>query len=170
MAVTFVAVERFPVQPREETSSRPWSSPAAPDGGPLTAADREAAAARTGDLSRFAVGGQVAPPQFSPDGTVALVAVPLSTAGGQEQVADTVDRLLLRGLLAPALLVLTVIASFFASLGAAWLLFDHVLLVRTVLVPALAFVLGDRFWWPGRVRREAGAQAPAPREPVTAHD
>ena len=24
------------------------------------------------------------------------------------------------------------------------------LLVRTVLVPALAFVLGDRFWWPGR--------------------
>jgi uncharacterized membrane protein YdfJ with MMPL/SSD domain len=26
------------------------------------------------------------------------------------------------------------------------------LLVRTVLVPALAFVLGDRFWWPGRIR------------------
>jgi RND superfamily putative drug exporter len=24
------------------------------------------------------------------------------------------------------------------------------LLVRTVLVPALAFALGDRFWWPGR--------------------
>jgi RND superfamily putative drug exporter len=24
------------------------------------------------------------------------------------------------------------------------------LLVRTVVVPALAFVLGDRFWWPGR--------------------
>ncbi|MEU3456058.1 efflux RND transporter permease subunit [Micromonospora sp. NPDC006766] len=156
--------------------------------------------------------------------------------------------LLLRGLLAPALLVLTVIASFFASLGAAWLVFDHLLgfpaldsgvlllafvflvalgvdyniflvtraredarstgtragmlsalrvtggvitsagvllaavfavlgvlplitltqigiivcvgvlldtlLVRTVLVPALAFVLGDRFWWPGRIRRE----------------
>ncbi|WP_422734943.1 MMPL family transporter [Micromonospora sp. WMMD558] len=63
------------------------------DGGPLTAADREALAAQAGDLSRFAVGGQVAPPQFSPDGTVALVAVPLSTAGGQEQVADTVERL-----------------------------------------------------------------------------
>jgi len=151
---------------------------------------------------------------------------------------------LLRGLLAPLLLVATVIASFFASLGAAWLLFDHVLgfpaldsgvvllafvflvalgvdyniflvtraredaraagtragmlsalrvtggvitsagvllaavfavlgvlplvtltqigvivclgvlldtlLVRTVLVPALALALGDRFWWPGR--------------------
>ncbi|MGA4688077.1 MMPL family transporter, partial [Micromonospora sp. AB353] len=159
--------------------------------------------------------------------------------------------LLLRGLLAPLLLVLTVIASFFASLGAAWLLFDHVLdfpaldsgvlllafvflvalgvdyniflvtraredarrtgtrdgmlsalrvtggvitsagillaavfavlgvlplitltqigiivcigvlldtlLVRTVLVPSLAFLLGDRFWWPGRIARDADA-------------
>ncbi|WP_406042860.1 efflux RND transporter permease subunit [Micromonospora sp. NBC_00898] len=175
--------------------------------------------------------------------------------------------LLLRGLLAPVLLVLTVIASFFASLGAAWLLFDHVLdfpaldsgvlllafvflvalgvdyniflvtraredaraagtrdgmlsalrvtggvitsagvllaavfavlgvlplitltqigiivcigvlldtlLVRTVLVPALAFVLGNRFWWPGRIRREpdapvAGEHVPA--EPAAARD
>ncbi|WP_405430784.1 MMPL family transporter [Micromonospora sp. NBC_00617] len=172
--------------------------------------------------------------------------------------------LLLRGLLAPVLLVLTVIASFFASLGAAWLLFDHVLgfpaldsgvlllafvflvalgvdyniflvtraredarsagtrdgmlsalrvtggvitsagvllaavfavlgvlplitltqigiivcigvlldtlLVRTVLVPALTFLLGDRFWWPGRVDADPGVDAPATREPVTARD
>ncbi|MBF5033640.1 MULTISPECIES: MMPL family transporter [unclassified Micromonospora] len=172
--------------------------------------------------------------------------------------------LLLRGLLAPLLLVLTVIASFFASLGAAWLLFDHVLdfpaldsgvlllafvflvalgvdyniflvtraredarrtgtrdgmlsalrvtggvitsagillaavfavlgvlplitltqigiivcigvlldtlLVRTVLVPALAFLLGDRFWWPGRIKRDADAPATTPAEPVAARD
>ncbi|MET9300027.1 efflux RND transporter permease subunit [Micromonospora aurantiaca] len=176
--------------------------------------------------------------------------------------------LLLRGLLAPLLLVLTVIASFFASLGAAWLLFDHVLdfpaldsgvlllafvflvalgvdyniflvtraredarrtgtrdgmlsalrvtggvitsagvllaavfavlgvlplitltqigiivcvgvlldtlLVRTVLVPALAFLLGDRFWWPGRITRSADAPADAPAttpaEPVAARN
>jgi RND superfamily putative drug exporter len=26
------------------------------------------------------------------------------------------------------------------------------LLVRTVVVPALAFLLGDRFWWPARLR------------------
>jgi RND superfamily putative drug exporter len=170
--------------------------------------------------------------------------------------------LLLRGLLAPLLLVLTVIASFFASLGAAWLLFDHVLdfpaldsgvlllafvflvalgvdyniflvtraredarrtgtrdgmlsalrvtggvitsagillaavfavlgvlplitltqigiivcigvlldtlLVRTVLVPALAFVLGDRFWWPGRIARDTAV--PVAPEPVAARD
>ncbi|WP_433114074.1 MMPL family transporter [Micromonospora sp. CA-246542] len=172
--------------------------------------------------------------------------------------------LLLRGLVAPVLLVLTVIASFFASLGAAWLLFDHVLdfpaldsgvlllafvflvalgvdyniflvtraredarsagtrdgmlsalrvtggvitsagvllaavfavlgvlplitltqigiivcigvlldtlLVRTVLVPALAFLLGDRFWWPGRVHADPGVDAPATREPVAVRD
>ncbi|KAB1920656.1 efflux RND transporter permease subunit [Micromonospora noduli] len=172
--------------------------------------------------------------------------------------------LLLRGLLAPLLLVLTVIASYFASLGAAWLLFDHVLgfpaldsgvlllafvflvalgvdyniflvtraredarsagtragmlsalrvtggvitsagvllaavfavlgvlplitltqigiivcigvlldtlLVRTVLVPALAFLLGDRFWWPGRITRDPVQAAPSSPEPVAAHD
>lgn len=172
--------------------------------------------------------------------------------------------LLLRGLLAPVLLVLTVIASFFASLGAAWLLFDHVLgfpaldsgviliafvflvalgvdyniflvtraredarhtgtrggmrsalrvtggvitsagvllaavfavlgvlplilltqigvivcigvlldtlLVRTVLVPALVFLLADRFWWPGRPPRPAPGQIPTTPEPVSAHD
>ncbi|MGW5561364.1 MMPL family transporter [Micromonospora sp. NPDC003944] len=170
--------------------------------------------------------------------------------------------LLLRGLLAPLLLVLTVIASFFASLGAAWLLFDHVLgfpaldsgvlllafvflvalgvdyniflvtraredarsagtragmlsalrvtggvitsagvllaavfavlgvlplitltqigiivcigvlldtlLVRTVLVPALAFLLGDRFWWPGRIARDPAEVTAASPEPVAA--
>ncbi|WP_328652925.1 efflux RND transporter permease subunit [Micromonospora sp. NBC_00330] len=172
--------------------------------------------------------------------------------------------LLLRGLLAPLLLVLTVIASYFASLGAAWLLFDHVLgfpaldsgvlllafvflvalgvdyniflvtraredarsagtragmlsalrvtggvitsagvllaavfavlgvlplitltqigiivcigvlldtlLVRTVLVPALAFLLGDRFWWPGRITRDPAQATPRSPEPVAAHD
>jgi RND superfamily putative drug exporter len=152
----------------------------------------------------------------------------------------------LRSLLAPVLLLLTVVASFFASFGLSWLIFDHVLgfpaldgsvvllsflflvalgvdyniflstrareeagthgtregmrtalavtggvitsaglllaavfavlgvlplitltqvgvivcvgvlldtlLVRTVVVPALAFLLGDRFWWPARLR------------------
>jgi RND superfamily putative drug exporter len=169
--------------------------------------------------------------------------------------------LLVRGLIAPLLLVLTVLASFLARIGAAWLLFDHVLgfpaldsgvlllsfvflvalgvdyniflvtraredartagtrdgmlsalrvtggvitsagvllaavfavlgilplitltqigiivcigvlldtlLVRTVLVPALAFMLGDRFWWPGRIRRETVDGTAAAREPAT---
>ncbi|MEV1146388.1 efflux RND transporter permease subunit, partial [Micromonospora sp. NPDC049799] len=63
------------------------------DGAPLSPSDREAVTAQSGDLGRLAVGGQVAPPQVSPDGTVALVAVPLDTAGGQEQVATTIDEL-----------------------------------------------------------------------------
>lgn len=157
--------------------------------------------------------------------------------------------LLLRAIVAPVLLLLTVVASFFASLGASWLLFDTVfgfpaidtnvvlfsflflvalgvdyniflvtrareeaathgtragmiralastggvitsagillaavfavlgvlplitltqigiivcigvlldtLLVRTVIVPAMAFLTGDRFWWPSRVATAA---------------
>jgi putative drug exporter of the RND superfamily len=170
---------------------------------------------------------------------------------------------LLRSLLAPLLLVVTVVMSYLASLGASWLLFEHVLdlpaldsgvlllafvflvalgvdyniflvtraredaartgtrdgmlsalrvtggvitsagillaavfavlgvlplitltqigvivcvgvlldtlLVRTVLVPALAFALGDRFWWPAHPDRSlredggrAGTHAPEP--------
>ncbi|MEH1099812.1 MMPL family transporter [Micromonospora sp. CPCC 205561] len=63
------------------------------DGGPLTEADRAELTGRAGELGRFAVGGRVSPPQVSPDGTVALVAVPLSTAGGQDEVAGRVDEL-----------------------------------------------------------------------------
>ncbi|TWG24642.1 MMPL family transporter [Actinoplanes teichomyceticus] len=37
------------------------------------------------------------------------------------------------------------------------------LLVRTVLVPALATLLGDRFWWPGRPRPSAELPRPAGR-------
>ncbi|MET0766758.1 MAG: MMPL family transporter [Aeromicrobium sp.] len=29
------------------------------------------------------------------------------------------------------------------------------LLIRTVLVPAIALVLGDRFWWPRRIEQGA---------------
>ncbi|SCF01236.1 putative drug exporter of the RND superfamily [Micromonospora coriariae] len=63
------------------------------DGGALTEADRAAVAGRSADLVRFAVGGRVSPPQLSPDGTVALVAVPLSTVGGQDEVTETIAQL-----------------------------------------------------------------------------
>jgi len=33
------------------------------------------------------------------------------------------------------------------------------LVVRTLLVPAIALILGDRFWWPRRIPRATGAQA-----------
>ena len=43
------------------------------------------------------------------------------------------------------------------------------LVVRTLLVPALALVLGDRFWWPRRVAvayRCTGDSAPRPAHPL----
>ncbi|MEU7591344.1 efflux RND transporter permease subunit [Micromonospora sp. NPDC049230] len=63
------------------------------DGGALSEADRATVGARADDLRRFAVGGQVSPAQLAPDGTVALVAVPLDTAGGQQAVTDAVTQL-----------------------------------------------------------------------------
>ncbi|WP_146167916.1 MMPL family transporter, partial [Micromonospora sp. MH33] len=60
------------------------------DRAPLAESDRTALDGASAALGRFAAGGRVAPAQFSPDGTVALVAVPLSTAGGQEAVVDEV--------------------------------------------------------------------------------
>jgi len=170
--------------------------------------------------------------------------------------------LLLRAFVAPALLLLTVVASFFGSLGASWLLFETVfgfpaidtnvilfsflflvalgvdyniflvtrareeaarhgtrggmiralsstggvitsagillaavfavlgvlplitltqigiivcigvlldtLLVRTVLVPALAFIAGEKFWWPSRVHSPEHAAAPGASADATA--
>lgn len=62
------------------------------DGSALTESDKAAVAAKSGDLTRFAVGGQVAPAQYSEDGTVGLVAVPVDAAD-PVKVTDTVDEL-----------------------------------------------------------------------------
>lgn len=61
------------------------------DRGALSDADRASVDARAGDLRRFAVGGQVSPAQVSPDGTVALIAIPIDTAawaGGRHRDGD----------------------------------------------------------------------------------
>ncbi len=63
------------------------------DGGALTAADQETLTGQTNELRRFAVNGQVPPPQVAPDGSVALIAVPLSATEGQEQTVETIDEL-----------------------------------------------------------------------------
>ncbi|WP_431727492.1 MMPL family transporter [Verrucosispora sp. TAA-831] len=63
------------------------------DGAPLTDADQAAITTGSAGLTEFAVGGQVVPPQVSPDGTVALVVVPMSTADGQQAVTDQVAEL-----------------------------------------------------------------------------
>jgi RND superfamily putative drug exporter len=54
------------------------------DGSALTAADKTAVAARATELAPLAVGGQVAPAAYSPDGKVAVVAVPVDTREGAD--------------------------------------------------------------------------------------
>ena len=50
------------------------------DGAPLTADDKAAITARAAALAPLAVGGRTAPPVYSQDGTVAVVAVPVDTS------------------------------------------------------------------------------------------
>jgi RND superfamily putative drug exporter len=42
------------------------------------------------------------------------------------------------------------------------------LLVRTVIVPALAFLLGERFWWPAAPRRRSAESERIAVHPVAA--
>ncbi|WP_146765236.1 MMPL family transporter, partial [Micromonospora saelicesensis] len=121
------------------------------DGGALSETDRASVGARADDLRRFAVGGQVSPAQVSPDGAVALVAVPLDTAGGQEVVTDTVTQL--RATLAdlPGGLTAEVTGApaFTADLSSVFDGADVTLLVVTAAVVALLLLITYRspFLW-----------------------
>jgi RND superfamily putative drug exporter len=121
------------------------------DGGPLTDADRAAVTDRTGELGRLADGGRVAPPQVSPDGTVALVAVPLSTAGGTDQVVQAVDRLrtALDDVPDPLTVEVTGGPAFTADLTKVFDGADVTLLVVTAAVVALLLLITYRspFLW-----------------------
>jgi len=59
--------------------------------GGLQSADTAALQQLSGQLAAVAEGGQVATPVVSQDGTTALVVVPLTTAGGTEALAATVE-------------------------------------------------------------------------------
>ncbi|RZT79966.1 RND superfamily putative drug exporter [Micromonospora violae] len=121
------------------------------DGGALSEADRATIGARADDLRRFAVGGQVSPAQVAPDGTVALVAVPLDNGGGQEAVTDTVTQLrttladLPNGLTADV----TGAPAFTADLASVFDGADITLLAVTAAVVALLLLITYRspFLW-----------------------
>ena len=121
------------------------------DAGPLTAPDRTALASTAAGLARFAVGGQVAPPEVSPDGTVALVAVPLATAGGDAAVTATVKdlRSTLSGLPAELTAQVTGGPAFTADLSAVFEGADVSLLLVTVGMVALLLLVTYRspFLW-----------------------
>ncbi|MFF5057190.1 MMPL family transporter [Micromonospora sp. NPDC000663] len=121
------------------------------DGGALSEADRGAVAARSGELGNLAVGGRVSPPQLSPDGTVALVAVPLSTAGGQEEVTGKVDevRAALEALPEGLAVEVTGAPAFTADLASVFEGADITLLAVTAAVVALLLLITYRspFLW-----------------------
>ncbi|MFI5925371.1 MMPL family transporter [Micromonospora sp. NPDC051543] len=120
-------------------------------GGALSDADRAALAARSGDLGRFAVGGRVSPPQVSPDGTVALVAVPLDTSGGQEDVTARVAELrdALSDLPDPLAAEVTGAPALTADLSSVFEGADVTLLAVTAAVVALLLLITYRspFLW-----------------------
>ncbi|WP_346539441.1 efflux RND transporter permease subunit [Micromonospora sp. DPT] len=121
------------------------------DGRALTEADRAALTARSGKLARLAVGGRISAPQVAPDGTVALVAVPLSSAGGQEQVGQTVDQLraALAGLPDGLAVQVTGGPAFTADLTKVFEGADTTLLLVTAAVVALLLLITYRspFLW-----------------------
>ncbi|MBM7084019.1 MMPL family transporter [Micromonospora humidisoli] len=121
------------------------------DGSPLTDTDRAAVTDRAGALGRLAVGGQVSPPQVSPDGTVALLAVPLDTAGGQQAVADEVAKVrdALGGLPAGLTAAVTGAPAFTADLTKVFEGADLTLLAVTAGVVALLLLVTYRspFLW-----------------------
>ncbi|SCE65953.1 putative drug exporter of the RND superfamily [Micromonospora matsumotoense] len=121
------------------------------DGAALTGADRAAVTDRAGALGRLAVGGQVSPPQVSPDGTVALLAVPLDTAGGQQAVADEVARVrdALTGLPDGITVAVTGAPAFTADLTKVFEGADITLLAVTAGVVALLLLITYRspFLW-----------------------
>ncbi|MFD6567487.1 MMPL family transporter [Micromonospora profundi] len=121
------------------------------DGGALSEADRAALTARSDDLARFAVGGQVSPPQISPDGTVALLAVPVTTDGGQEAVTAKVDdlRATLSGLPDGLKAEVTGSPAFTADLSSVFDGADITLLAVTAAVVAVLLLITYRspFLW-----------------------
>ncbi|RIV36913.1 MMPL family transporter [Micromonospora radicis] len=116
------------------------------DAAPLSQADRDAVTDATADLSRFAAADQVAPPQFSPDGTVALVAVPLFSTGGQEEIAGRVAdlRAALTGFPADLTVEVTGPPAFTADLTKVFEGADVTLLAFTAAVVAVLLLVTYR--------------------------
>ncbi|RQX31869.1 hypothetical protein DLJ57_20180 [Micromonospora chalcea] len=121
------------------------------DQAPLSGADRGQLDGLTGQLSSLAAGGRVSPAQVSPDGTVALVAVPLSTEGGPSAVVDEVEKLRETVGDLPGELTVEVTGgpAFTADLGKVFQGADTTLLLVTAAVVAVLLLVTYRspFLW-----------------------
>ena len=120
------------------------------DAGPLDKADRAAVAERAEALAPVAAGGQVAPPQYSEDGTVAVIGVPVDIAASATDVISEVGEI--REVAAadlPAGLTAQVTGgpAITADLGKVFEGADTTLLLATVLVVALLLIITYRSPW-----------------------
>ena len=120
------------------------------DAGPLDKADRAAVAERAEALAPVAAGGQVAPPQYSDDGTVAVIGVPVDIAASATDVISEVGEI--REVAAadlPAGLTAQVTGgpAITADLGKVFEGADTTLLLATVLVVALLLIITYRSPW-----------------------
>ena len=120
------------------------------DAGPLDKADRAAVAERAEALAPVAAGGQVAPPQYSDDGTVAVIGVPVDIAASATDVISEVGEI--REVAAadlPAKLTAQVTGgpAITADLGKVFEGADTTLLLATVLVVALLLIITYRSPW-----------------------
>ncbi|GAA1427110.1 MMPL family transporter [Microlunatus lacustris] len=116
-------------------------------GGTLTEADVAAVARQGEQLGELALGGRVSPPQVSPDGTAALVAIPLSgEVTGEENTERVAEiRSVVRADL-PAGVVAQVTggAGFSADIAGAFAGADITLLATTATVVALLLLVTYR--------------------------
>ncbi|MFJ6953783.1 efflux RND transporter permease subunit, partial [Micromonospora aurantiaca (nom. illeg.)] len=121
------------------------------DRAPLSGADRSVLDGLGGELSSLAASGRVSPAQVSPDGTVALVAVPLSTEGGPSAVVDEVEKLREAVGDLPGELTVEVTGgpAFTADLGKVFQGADTTLLLVTAAVVAVLLLVTYRspFLW-----------------------
>ena len=121
------------------------------DQAPLSGADRSVLDGLGGELNSLAAGGRVSPAQVSPDGTVALVAVPLSTEGGPSAVVDEVEKLREAVGDLPGELTVEVTGgpAFTADLGKVFQGADTTLLLVTAAVVAVLLLVTYRspFLW-----------------------
>ena len=120
------------------------------DAEPLDKADRTAVAERAEALAPVAAGGQVAPPQYSDDGTVAVIGVPVDIAASATDVISEVGEI--REVAAadlPAGLTAQVTGgpAITADLGKVFEGADTTLLLATVLVVALLLIITYRSPW-----------------------
>ena len=116
-------------------------------GGTLAPTDLTSIADQRTALASLALDAQVAPPRLAPDGTAALVVVPLSGAVSDEQTSESVRavREVVRSDLPPGVIAqVTGGAAFSADLSAAFDGADVTLLATTASVVALLLILTYR--------------------------